>query len=107
MEMPMPMPNDSPVKLQLFEAVHIRSAWDESDEKWWLSALDVVAALTDQADYTKARNYRKWLKSKLKLEGSEVVSSANQLNSVIMEALTGDKLSLGRHTLGRRPCPKL
>lgn len=80
------MNQDNKVKLQLFEAVHIRSAWDESDEKWWLSALDVVAALTDQADYTRARNYWKWLKGKLKLEGSEVVSVTHQLK---MEAPDG------------------
>ena len=73
------MPNDRPVKLQLFESVHIRTAWDESEEKWWFSALDIVAALTDQPDYAKVRNYWKWLKNKLKLEGSEVVSATNQL----------------------------
>lgn len=73
------MPHDRPVKLQLFESVQIRTAWDEADEKWWFSALDVVAALTDQADYTKVRNYWKWLKNKLKQEGSEVVSATNQL----------------------------
>ncbi len=73
------MPNDRPVKLQLFESVHIRTAWDESEEKWWFSALDIVAALTDQPDYAKVRNYWKWLKNKLKLEGSEVVSVTNQL----------------------------
>jgi hypothetical protein len=73
------MPNDRPVKLQLFESVHIRTAWDESEEKWWFSALDIVAALTDQPDYAKVRNYWKWLKDKLKLEGSEVVSATNQL----------------------------
>jgi cell filamentation protein len=73
------MPTDRPIKLQLFETIHVRSAWDDSDEKWWLSALDVMAALTDQADYTKARNYWKWLKNKLKLEGSEVVSVTHQL----------------------------
>jgi BRO family, N-terminal domain len=73
------MNQDNKVKLQLFETIHIRSIWDEADEKWWLSALDVVAALTDQADYTKTRNYWKWLKNKLKQEGSEVVSATNQL----------------------------
>jgi BRO family, N-terminal domain len=67
------------VKQQLFDAVQIRTAWDEAEEKWWFSALDVVAALTDQADYTKARNYWKWLKGKLKQEGSEVVSVTHQL----------------------------
>lgn len=51
------MPNDRPVKLQLFESVHIRTAWDESEEKWWFSSLDIVAALTDQPDYAKVRNY--------------------------------------------------
>jgi BRO family, N-terminal domain len=73
------MNQDNKVKLQLFETIHIRSIWDEADEKWWLSALDVVAALTDQADYAKTRNYWKWLKNKLKQEGSEVVSATNQL----------------------------
>ena len=73
------MPNDRPVKVQLFESAHIRSAWDEDEEKWWFSALDIVAALTDQPDYAKVRNYWKWLKNKLKLEGSELVSATNQL----------------------------
>lgn len=73
------MPNDRPVKVQLFESAQIRTAWDEAEEKWWFSALDVVAALTDQPDYAKVRNYWKWLKNKLKLEGSEVVSVTNQL----------------------------
>jgi hypothetical protein len=73
------MPNDRPVKVQLFESAHIRTAWDEIEEKWWFSALDIVATLTDQPDYAKVRNYWKWLKNKLKLEGSEVVSVTNQL----------------------------
>lgn len=73
------MPNDRPVKVQLFESAHIRTAWDEVEEKWWFSALDIIAALTDQPDYAKVRNYWKWLKNKLKQEGSEVVSATNQL----------------------------
>jgi len=73
------MPTDRPVKVQLFESAHIRTAWDETEEKWWFSALDIIAALTDQPDYAKVRNYWKWLKNKLKQEGSEVVSATNQL----------------------------
>lgn len=76
------MSSDRQVKVQLFESAHIRTAWDESEEKWWFSALDVVAALTDQLDYAKVRNYWKWLKGKLKQEGSEVVSVTNQLKLV-------------------------
>lgn len=73
------MPNDRPVKVQLFESTHIRSAWDEAEEKWWFSVLDVVAVLTDQPDYKKVRNYWKWLKNKLIAEGSQLVSGTNQL----------------------------
>lgn len=39
----------------------------------------MISALTDKKDYQKARNYWKWLKNKLGAEGSEVVSSTNQL----------------------------
>ena len=69
-------------KIKLFESQQIRTEWDAEAEKWWFSALDVVAALTDQLDYTKVRNYWKWLKGKLKQEGSEVVSVTNQLKLV-------------------------
>lgn len=69
-------------KIKLFESQQIRTVWDPEAEKWWFSALDVVAALTDQPDYTKVRNYWKWLKNKLKQEGSEVVSVTNQLKLV-------------------------
>jgi prophage antirepressor-like protein len=78
----MAMQTDVKVQKQLFESLEIRTSWDEAEEKWWFSALDVVAALTDQQDYTKARNYWKWLKNKLKQEGSEVVSETNQLKLV-------------------------
>jgi len=74
--------NDRSAKVQLFESSQIRTAWDEAEEKWWFSALDVVGALTDQIDYSKVRNYWKWLKNKLKQEGSEVVSVTNQLKLV-------------------------
>ena len=80
------MPTDT--RLQLFESIHIRTLWEEAAEKWWFSALDVVAALTEQTDYAKARNYWKWLKTKLKQEGSEVVSDTNQLK---LEAPDGKK----------------
>ena len=80
------MPTDT--RLQFFESIHIRTLWDEAAEKWWFSALDVVAALTEQTDYAKARNYWKWLKTKLKQEGSEVVSDTNQLK---LEAPDGKK----------------
>lgn len=66
-------------KVKLFESQQIRTEWDEDAEKWWFSVLDVVAVLTDQADYKKVRNYWKWLKNKLIAEGSQLVSETNQL----------------------------
>jgi cell filamentation protein len=57
----------------------VRAVWDEENSKWWFSVLDIVAVLTDQDDYNKARNYWKYLKSKLKEENSEVVSITTQL----------------------------
>ena len=73
-------------KIQLFEKQQVRTVWDEENEKWWFSVLDIIAILTDQSDYKKVRNYWKWLKNKLKEEGSnlfainELVSNTNQLN---------------------------
>jgi BRO family, N-terminal domain len=66
-------------KIQLFEAQQVRTAWDEQSEMWWFSVLDIITILTDQADYKKVRSYWKWLKIRLKTEGSEVVSITNQL----------------------------
>jgi len=66
-------------KIQLFEAQQVRTAWDEQSEKWWFSVLGIITIITDQSDYKKVRNYWKWLKNKLKAEGSEVVSITNQL----------------------------
>jgi cell filamentation protein len=57
----------------------VRALWDEANAKWWFSVLDIVAVLTDQDDYTKTRNYWKYLKAKLKKEGNQVVSATTQL----------------------------
>lgn len=37
-------------KLQMFENQPIRTAWDEEQEEWYFSVVDVVAVLTDQPD---------------------------------------------------------
>jgi hypothetical protein len=71
--------SDGKNKVKLFEEQQVRAEWDEEGEKWWFSVLDIVGILTDQPDYAKVRNYWKWLKNKLKDEGSELVSNTNQL----------------------------
>lgn len=65
-------------ELKLFEDKKIRARWNDGQEKWYFSVVDVVAVLTDN-DYQKSRNYWKWLKNKLIQEGSELVSDTNQL----------------------------
>ena len=48
--------------LQLFEEKKIRSVWDDKEEKWYFSIVDVCAVLTEQPDAEHARNYWKVLK---------------------------------------------
>lgn len=59
-----------------FEDAPIRRVWDEKEEKWYFSVVDVVGILSESAD---PRNYWKVLKSRLNKEGSEVVTKCNQL----------------------------
>jgi hypothetical protein len=66
-------------KVKIFDGIQVRAVWDEEAEKWWFSVLDIIGILTDQPDYERTRNYWKWLKSRLKEEGSELVSNTNQL----------------------------
>lgn len=52
----------------------VRAVWDEENSKWWFSATDIVRAINDEEDYTKAGNYWRWLKKKLAAEGVQLVS---------------------------------
>jgi len=68
--------------IKLFESRKIRSEWNETEQKWYFSVIDVVQALTEQADFQKARNYWKVLKSRLVKEGNETVTNCNRLKLV-------------------------
>lgn len=65
--------------IKLFEEKRVRTAWDDEQEKWYFSIVDVVGILTDQPDLDHARNYWKVLKHRLKKEGFESVTNCNQL----------------------------
>lgn len=67
------------ISIRFFDDREVRAVWDEQNAKWWFSVLDIIAVLTDQNDYTKTRNYWKYLKAKLKKENSQVVSATTQL----------------------------
>ncbi|WP_025124312.1 protein adenylyltransferase Fic [Myroides odoratimimus] len=70
------------VSIRFFDDREVRAIWNEDNNKWWFSVLDIIAVLTDQDDYTKTRNYWKYLKAKLKKENSEVVSITTQLKLI-------------------------
>jgi cell filamentation protein len=67
------------ISIRFFDDRQVRAVWDEQNAKWWFSMLDIIAVLTDQDDYTKTRNYWKYLKAKLKKENIELVSATTQL----------------------------
>lgn len=62
--------------IKLFEQKQIRSIWDDEQEKWYFSIVDVVEVLTET---DRPRKYWSDLKSKLKKEGSEVSAKIGQL----------------------------
>ncbi len=62
--------------LQLFEDQPIRTAWNEDEEEWYFSIVDVVGILTESLN---PNNYWKVLKKRLIEEGNESVTNCNQL----------------------------
>ena len=72
-------------ELKLFEDKKIRAKWNDEQEKWYFSVVDIVAVLTDN-DYQSGRKYWKTLKMRLNKEGSELVTNCYQLK---MEAYDG------------------
>jgi hypothetical protein len=68
--------------LAIFEKFKIRKIYDEKNEKWFFSVIDIVAALTGQQDFNKSKTYWKVLKHRLSKEGSEVVTNCNQLKMI-------------------------
>ena len=63
--------------IRFFNDREVRAVWDEEHSKWWFSATDIVRAINDEDDYTKSRNYWKYLKGKMAKEGIELVSITN------------------------------
>ena len=64
---------------KLFEDRKIRTVWDDEQEKWYFSIVDVVAVLVNNKDHQTARKYWNKLKQRLKEEGFEPVTNCHQL----------------------------
>ena len=62
--------------IQLFEGNKVRVVWDEEQEKYLFSVVDIIQVLTDSVD---ARKYWNKLKERLKKEGNESVTNCHQL----------------------------
>ncbi len=72
------MPNEP----ALFENQPIRRIYDEANDIWWFSVVDIIKILTQQSDVRKAGTYWKVLKNRLSKEGSQLVTKCNQLKLI-------------------------
>ena len=69
----------SKISISFFNDREVRAVWDEENSKWWFNVVDIIGVLNEQDDYTKNRNYWKYLKNKLRKENDQLVSATNQL----------------------------
>ena len=63
--------------IRFFNDREVRAVWDDENNCWWFSATDIVRAINNEPDYTKAGNYWRWLKRKLKQKGIQLVSATH------------------------------
>lgn len=69
--------------IKLFQSKQIRSVWNEEEQQWYFSVIDVVGALTDSIDSSA---YWRKLKQRLISEGNETVTNCHRLK---MQAADG------------------
>jgi len=69
-------------RIALFDDQPVRRVWDEKEEKWYFSVVDIIRVLTDQADFQTARKYWNKLKERLNNEGNETVTNCHQLKMI-------------------------
>ena len=62
--------------IRLFEERKVRAIWDDEQEEWYFSIVDVISILTDSPN---PRKYWSVLKTRLKREGSELTTNCSQL----------------------------
>ena len=62
--------------IKLFQDKRVRILWNDKDEKWYFSIIDVIGILTESEN---PRKYWSVLKTRLKKEGSEVATNCSRL----------------------------
>lgn len=80
------MNNDQ--SLAVFENYRIRRIYDEANETWYFSVVDIIQVLIQQPDYQTARKYWNKLKERLKKEDSQSMTNCHRLK---LEAADGKK----------------
>ena len=65
------------ISIRFFSNREVRAIWNEENSKWYFHVIDIVSILNEQDDYTKANNYWRWLKRKLKQENPQLVSATH------------------------------
>ncbi len=69
-------------QIKLFEEKKVRAVYDDVEEKWYFSIVDVCGVLTESKDALTARKYWNKLKQRLKEEGNETVTNCHQLKLI-------------------------
>ena len=69
-------------KIKLFDGKQVRAVWDEDNEKWWFSIIDVVSILTDSKN---SKAYWRKLKQRLSAEGNETVTNCHGLKMLAQD----------------------
>ena len=64
-------------EIKIIEDKQVRSVWDDVQEKWYISVVDVIAVLTESPN---PRKYWSVLKTRLKAEGSQLATNCSQLS---------------------------
>jgi len=67
------------ISIRFFDDREVHAVWNDDENRWYFSVLDIIGVLNNEDDYTKNRNYWKYLKNKLRKEQNELVSATNQL----------------------------
>lgn len=67
------------LSVRFYKDFTVRAVWDEEQNQWWFSVLDIVGAINEQDVHQKNRNYWKYPKAKLRKENVELVSATTQL----------------------------
>ena len=69
--------SDTKISIRFFNDREVRAVWDIENAKWFFNVIDIVSILNEQDNYTKANNYWRWLKRKLKTENNQLVSATH------------------------------